>query len=45
MMYLSSKENRWDGLVEVLKRFARLGVVRFARFNGLGFGFEFADLD
>jgi hypothetical protein len=45
MLYLSSKENRGHGLVEVLKRFASLGVVLFARFNGLGFGFEFAYLD
>jgi hypothetical protein len=45
MVYLSSKENRRDRLVEVLKRFASLGVVRFARFNGLVFGFEFAYLD
>jgi hypothetical protein len=45
MMYLSSKENRRDRLTKIFKRFARLGVVLFARFNGLGFGFEFAYLD
>jgi hypothetical protein len=45
MVYLSSKENSWDGLAEVFQSLASLSVMRLARFNGLGFGFEFAYLD
>ena len=45
MACLSSKENRRDRLTKIFKRFARLGGVRFAGFDGLGFGLEFADLD
>jgi hypothetical protein len=42
---LSGKENRGRGLVKVFQSLASLGVVFFARFDSLGFGFEFADLD
>ena len=45
MACLSSKENRRDRLTKIFKRFASLGVVLFARFEGLGFGLEFAYLD
>jgi hypothetical protein len=39
------KENRGDWLVEVLQGFTGFVVVLPARFNGLRFGLEFADLD
>jgi hypothetical protein len=42
---LSGKEDRGHGLVKVFQSLASLCVVLPARFEGLGFGLEFADLD
>jgi hypothetical protein len=45
MVFSLSKKDSRDRFVEIGQGFARFGVVRFARFDCLGFGFEFADLD
>jgi hypothetical protein len=45
MVCLSSKENRGDRITKIFKRFTGFVVVFPTRFEGLGFGFEFAYLD